>query len=473
MVGTDPNATRADETLGFIIFEAGHGTLDDLEYEAAVTPDAIDGVMGVDPSHDAMFAIPFEGTPDVVVTSIAGEDSDNGDGGWSVLWGDDSLTAEGFSVAIDEYLGENRGHDAEAVGYIALYQRCVGDDEPCTTGVGACAQEGTFVCGQEGLSCEAEPGDPTEEICNAVDDDCNGAVDDAVVDAGQDCEFGMGACTRTGTLLCDAPAAASLTTWYTFDEPTFAGHVPDLVEGSTHLGLLENGATLTEEGAGLFGGRALAAGASGWVAPLSPETYDFQAAFTWSLWIKGTDNSGALISRNPAGTRWNRGSKALFVRGATIQFDTGWVSNPQTGVDVTDDQWHHVAVTWDPAGGETRFNMYVDGVLSHTSTHNVGAYAESNVSNGGQAQTGLFIGQANFSGGLSSLDKYNGLIDEVAIWTQALTAQQIAALAAGGRPVAALVCDAQPGEPAADDATCDGIDDDCDGEIDEDADPCD
>ena len=82
-------------------------------------------------------------------------------------------------------------------------------------------------------------------------------------------------------------------------------------------------------------------------------------------------------------------------------------------------------------------------------------------------------GSANFSGGLSSLDKYNGLIDEVAIWTQALTADQIAALAAGGRPVAALVCDAQPGEPAADDATCDGIDDDCDGEIDEDADPCD
>ena len=51
---------------------------------------------------------------------------------------------------------------------------------PCTFGVGACAAEGTFECGPDGvaLMCGGQAGEPTEEICNEIDDDCDGEVDE-------------------------------------------------------------------------------------------------------------------------------------------------------------------------------------------------------------------------------------------------------------------------------------------------------
>ena len=56
----------------------------------------------------------------------------------------------------------------------------VGLGEPCTAGVGACMREGKNVCayGGDRVICDATPGDPTKEICNGVDDDCDGMTDE-------------------------------------------------------------------------------------------------------------------------------------------------------------------------------------------------------------------------------------------------------------------------------------------------------
>ncbi|RMH40293.1 MAG: hypothetical protein D6689_14195, partial [Deltaproteobacteria bacterium] len=53
---------------------------------------------------------------------------------------------------------------------------------PCSEGVGACLDTGTFVCtaDQLGVECDATPGTGTPEVCNGVDDDCNGLVDDGI-----------------------------------------------------------------------------------------------------------------------------------------------------------------------------------------------------------------------------------------------------------------------------------------------------
>lgn len=202
-----------------------------------------------------------------------------------------------------------------------------------------------------------------------------------------------------------------------------------VIDGSgQHPGDLAGGAALVDTARS---GAALG-GASGWMAAADPEAFDFNAAFTWSLWFKGVDASGALISRNPAGTAWNQGSKALFVRGGTLQWDSGWVGNPRTGVNVTDDRWRHVAVTYTPEGD--RFRIYIDGVSVVDQAFDVDRFAEDAVHNGGQARTGLFVGQANFSGGLPSLDKYEGLIDDVTLWRVALPPEDVALLAAGVRP---------------------------------------
>jgi len=54
----------------------------------------------------------------------------------------------------------------------------VGQD--CEDGVGACFALGNFVCTQDGLGteCDAVQGSPSAEVCDGLDNDCDGSVDD-------------------------------------------------------------------------------------------------------------------------------------------------------------------------------------------------------------------------------------------------------------------------------------------------------
>jgi len=49
----------------------------------------------------------------------------------------------------------------------------------CTAGIGGCQRSGTVICSASGTgtTCSAVPGPPQPEVCNFVDDDCNGVVD--------------------------------------------------------------------------------------------------------------------------------------------------------------------------------------------------------------------------------------------------------------------------------------------------------
>jgi hypothetical protein len=75
----------------------------------------------------------------------------------------------------------------------------------CAAGVGACRAAGVDRCNvQTGrLECSATPGGPAEETCDGADNDCNGAVDD-VPGRGGACSVGVGACSRDGVFACDA-----------------------------------------------------------------------------------------------------------------------------------------------------------------------------------------------------------------------------------------------------------------------------
>ena len=64
--------------------------------------------------------------------------------------------------------------------------------ETCTVGVGACEAQGVFICPPDGVGepvCDATPGAPTDEVCDNVDNNCNGLVDDGL---NQDCSTACG-----------------------------------------------------------------------------------------------------------------------------------------------------------------------------------------------------------------------------------------------------------------------------------------
>ncbi|MCA9559448.1 MAG: putative metal-binding motif-containing protein, partial [Myxococcales bacterium] len=85
----------------------------------------------------------------------------------------------------------------------------LGVGESCTAGVGACAAGGTVVCGDAGETvCDATPGGPAAEVCNGADDDCDGSLDEEASDVGAPCTVGVGACESSGAMQCVGGALA-------------------------------------------------------------------------------------------------------------------------------------------------------------------------------------------------------------------------------------------------------------------------
>ena len=73
----------------------------------------------------------------------------------------------------------------------------------CSLGQGRCAAVGQVRCVTGQFICQAEPTLGTDERCNAVDDDCDGKIDEVFALSGLTCSKGVGACERQGTWRCD------------------------------------------------------------------------------------------------------------------------------------------------------------------------------------------------------------------------------------------------------------------------------
>jgi len=170
-----------------------HPELDCIDSNAAVNPGATEVCDGVDNDCD--------GQIDESLTPPAA-DNQNGICSGAVK------TCNGVSGWVNDYSSvpsyqaeesncDNKDNDCDGTvdeGYN------VGDS--CTNGVGACQVQGTLVCAQNqlGATCNATPGTPTAEVCNGVDDDCDGIVDEGIFDTPTSC--GIGECAAKGLLTC-------------------------------------------------------------------------------------------------------------------------------------------------------------------------------------------------------------------------------------------------------------------------------
>ncbi len=117
-VGEDSDTTRANETLGFIVIEAGSGAINGVAYEAALGADNIGGYNTT--GYNYTFNTPFSQAPSFgVVTQSA---MDGGDGSWASLLGASPFTSAGFTLLLDEdRIGDGeRNHTNEQVSYFVF-----------------------------------------------------------------------------------------------------------------------------------------------------------------------------------------------------------------------------------------------------------------------------------------------------------------------------------------------------------------
>jgi len=161
------------------------------------------------------------GTPETEACDGADNDCDGqADEDWDDL-GKACTEGQGLCFATGTWVCMEDGADIEcsAVPGLPVVEVCDGEDNDCdgdvdedwankgrvcTEGVGECFATGTFVCTDDGsgLDCDAEPGLPQMEICDGLDNDCDGDIDEDWPDKGKPCSDGQGECLVNGVQVC-------------------------------------------------------------------------------------------------------------------------------------------------------------------------------------------------------------------------------------------------------------------------------
>jgi len=83
--------------------------------------------------------------------------------------------------------------------------------ESCSVGTGICQRFGFYECATDGSAeeCNAVEATAEAEVCNGLDDNCDGTIDEGFDDLGTICTAGSGACQNTGITVCNATGSGT------------------------------------------------------------------------------------------------------------------------------------------------------------------------------------------------------------------------------------------------------------------------
>lgn len=116
-VGEDPSITRTDETLGYVIFESGPGTVGSISFETGLGADTVGGWTDTPPftyTHSVSAATT------VILSAAAMNDAD---GGWPILLEPSPVSGTDFDLVFqeDDKTGSyEQAHATEQVAYVVL-----------------------------------------------------------------------------------------------------------------------------------------------------------------------------------------------------------------------------------------------------------------------------------------------------------------------------------------------------------------
>jgi hypothetical protein len=144
-----------------------------------------------------------------------------------------------------------------------------------------------------------------------------------------------------------------------------------------------------------------------------PDSTDFRGPVTIAAWVNANPNAGSLSAlAKPVGTATDNSWQLEIEGNGKASFSGGSVHYLETPTTVSRQAWHHLAGTWD---GTTKI-LYLDGVavaqVASTSTYDTQS---------------VFLGVDENSGAPALY--WDGLLDELRVYSRVLTPAEIAALA--------------------------------------------
>ena len=313
--------------------------------------------------------------------------------------------------------------------FTTLGQACDGpDSDQCKNGALVCNGAGT------GVTCGPESPTNIVEICNGLDDDCNGQTDETF-NLGASCDGPDPDSCSEGTRVCKPDAsgvdcAGEPVVYLKLDEGTGATAY-DSSSYANHATV--QGATWTT---GNPGGAMLFSGAQWLEVPNSASNRVVGPGITMMGWVywNGTTGENMLVNKE---STYEIAVQSGVLKCAIATSGGTWFWSGAGAVPAN--TWTHIACTHGP---DNQIRTYVGGVLTSTQANSGNGTIVTN-------NSPLLVGRR------AGASFFNGKLDEVAVFDLALTGAKIAQIAGSGLPASKNY------------EYCDGADNDCNGQTDE------